>query len=110
MEDAEKSKASESQGAAFVQTLNKCTLLMFAFVFCRGLNMGVIQTFRDVYLSEELEATPEIIGSQSTVALGAGILAAAFAKPIMRTMGTFNIIYLGILLEGVKSIALSLIK
>lgn len=66
MEDADKAKQSESMFKTFSKSINGCTLLLFAFTLCRGLNMGVSQSFRSVYLVEELEATPEIIGKYRT--------------------------------------------
>lgn len=103
-------RKSDSLVKTFSRTINRSTLLMFGFCLCRGINKGVGQSYQAVYLTEELGASPELIGGMTSIALAVGVVAAAVAKPLLQRVGAVNLVFCGLLAEGVQYILYSLVK
>ena len=59
MEDVKK----ESMFKSFKKIISWPAVIFFSMVFFRGINMAIDQTYRTIYLQEDLGAPPELIGN-----------------------------------------------
>ena len=97
----EKDKKREHRKAVR-QLFTPSALIFFSMLVSSGLSWGIKDTFLYVYLSEEMEASSQLLAYTSAISVGSGLLILPFSKWISEKIGHMHVLYFTIMVQMVQ--------
>ena len=104
-----KIKTGEQTLDSLKMILTKPALLLYGLVAVFGFGWGVENSFLAVYLQESMHATTRIISYAFFVSSVVCFLVTFVAQQVVNRVGPMNVIYLAVLVQGVRLIIYSLV-
>ena len=89
---------------------NFSTFIFFSIIFSGGLLWGLVDSYANIYLVNELNATSKMIGYSITISVAVSLPVYPFIKTIAEKIGHVHVIFWCLMLNVAKTVVFVSIK